>query len=149
MKNRMKQTILYLTLIALGIGIGYLLNIPIAGIGGGKIVTSPNGKYRAMASTVSNHTLFSAEHRYYQLAIDTSPPDPMIFRMVTIDTPYDNIMQWRPEGNITWDADSSAVTFQQDGISMELLIKLKKVQESFNFKLSQEKDLTMQINSDK
>ncbi len=142
MKKRIKQAILYISLVSVGIGIGYLHNIPIGVGGGGKIVRSPNGKWRAMASTVSNKTLFGDEHRYYELSIDTVPPDPMIFRMVTIDAPNDHVMRWRQDGNIKWETDSSAVTFHQDGISMDLLIKLKKVDESMNFKLSQSKDLT-------
>jgi hypothetical protein len=79
-------------------------------MGGGRQKASPDGRFTANASTLTDRFFFGGESTYYELTIEEGPHNAVVRRFV-IDTPADEMISWRHEGTIQWAPDSSAASF--------------------------------------
>ena len=110
------------------VAIGYLLAQPLPGSGGGQYRESPDKKWIAHASTLSEMRIFRTERPYYEFTIQTPPPSPRTIRKIRVDAHTEPLIDWREEGEIRWATNSSEVTYMHAGSNMTFEITLKMPQ---------------------
>jgi hypothetical protein len=90
-------------------------------MGGGQYRESPDKRFTAQASSLTDRSFFGSERRYYEFTIEAGPPQRV--RRVVIDEPPEGMIGWREQGTIQWAADSSAVTYTFGGTQLILSTK--------------------------
>ncbi len=88
--------------------------------GGGRYQESPNKRFTAHASNLTDCSFFGGEKSYYEFTIESEPP--LRVRRMTIDAPPEGIIEWRDEGTIQWASDSSSVTYNFKGTQLTLSV---------------------------
>lgn len=78
-------------------------------MGGGKYVESPDKRFTARASSLTDRDFFCGERRYYEFIIDLNPSQRI--RRIVIPEPKEGMIGWRDEGTIQWATDGSSVTY--------------------------------------
>jgi hypothetical protein len=90
-------------------------------MGGGQHRGSPDKKFTASASSMTDRFFFGGERRYYEFEIEAGPRQQV--RRIVIDEPSEGMIDWREEGSIEWAADSSAVAYRFKGSELILNVK--------------------------
>ena len=103
---------LLLLLLSVGGVAGYYLGKPFPGDGGGQSRRSPDGKWMAYATTMTEHSALGGQRRFSELRIDTPAPSPKTVRRMIIEDTAEPAMDWRIEGEVFWARKSSSVTFK-------------------------------------
>jgi hypothetical protein len=103
--------LLLLLLVAAG-AVGYLLNRPFPGEGGGQTRNSPDGRWVALATTRHEYSVMGGSRTYSELKIETPAPAPRIVRKMIIQDTAEPTIDWRQEGEIFWTRNSASVTFK-------------------------------------
>lgn len=98
-------------ILAMG-GAGYLLGRTFQGEGGGQSVTSPNRKWVAHAYTIEEWSVLGGKRTISELRVETAPPNPKLVRRTVIADTAKPEIDWRIEGEVFWNRNSSAVTFK-------------------------------------
>jgi len=80
----------------------------------GRAILSPDGRYMAHASTITDRGFWGDEHTYYEFAIES--PQQQRIRTATIKESVDGLINWQRDvpvgdGFIQWASDSSSVTY--------------------------------------
>lgn len=111
-----------------GIAIGYVLRTPIPQGGAGRDQESPDKKWRASAATMEVGTIYGTTHTYYEFVVQPATPARNGVRNLKIEDNMERPIDWREEGSIKWETNSSAVTFQCDANERSLQVTLKTEQ---------------------
>jgi hypothetical protein len=115
-----KCIIIFLVLVAvlfLAAGYRFVQVLPYP-MGGGQYKESPDKRFTAHASSLTDRSFFGGERRCYEFTIETGPRQRV--RRLVIDEPPEGMIGWRDEGTIQWAADSSAVTYSFKGTQLIL-----------------------------
>jgi hypothetical protein len=87
-------------------------------MGGGQYKESPDKRFTAHASSLTDRSFFGGERRYYEFTIEAGPRQSV--RHLVIDEPPEGMIGWRDEGTIQWAADGSTVTYSFRGTQLIL-----------------------------
>ena len=104
--------VLILSLLGGGAWAGHFLTRTSAKPLGGQSRPSPDRKYVAYATTVTEGAILGKKRRYSELRIDTPAPSPQTVRRMVIEDTAEPAMDWRIEGEVFWTKNSSSVTFK-------------------------------------
>jgi hypothetical protein len=99
-----------LLLLAAGYRLLQVLPYP---MGGGMCKESPDKRFTAHASSLTDLHYFGGVRCYYEFTIESAQRQRI--RCIVIDEPPDGMIGWREEGEIQWAADSSSVTYTFKG----------------------------------
>jgi hypothetical protein len=127
MKRRIKILAGCTVLFLLGVGLGYLLTVPVPASGVGQYQESPDGKWVASAETLDEGSVLGPHRTYSWLTIQTPPPSRGTVRSVRIeDSAEPWTIDWRNERHILWATNRSTVTFKCDArqTTMEITLKI-------------------------
>lgn len=87
-------------------------------MGGGQYKESPDKRFTAHASSLTDRSFFGGERRYYEFSIEAGPRQRV--RRLVIDEPPEGMIDWRDEGTIQWATDGSTVTYNFKGTQLIL-----------------------------
>ena len=87
-------------------------------MGGGQYKESPDKRFTAHASSLTDRSFSGGERRYYEFTIEAGPRQRV--RRLVIDAPPEGMIGWREEGTIQWAADGSTVTYSFRGTQLIL-----------------------------
>ena len=104
--------VLMLCLLGAGAWAGHFLTRTSEKPLGGQSRPSPDRKYVAYATTVTEGALVGKNRRYSELRIDTPALTPQTVRRMVIEDTAEPAMDWRIEGEVFWTKNSSSVTFK-------------------------------------
>ena len=104
--------LLILSLLGGGAWAGLFLTRASAKALGGQSRHSPDRKYVAYATTVTEGAILGKKRRYSELRIDTPSPSSQTVRRMVIEDTAEPSMDWRIEGEVFWTKNSSSVTFK-------------------------------------
>ena len=90
-------------------------------MGGGQYRESPDKKFTATASSMTDRFFFGGERRYYEFEIEAGSRHQI--RRIIIEEPPEGMIEWRDDGSIEWEADSSSVTYSFRGTKLILSVK--------------------------
>lgn len=90
-------------------------------MGGGQHKESPDKRFTARASSLTDRSFFGGKSHYYEFAIEADSGQRV--RHLVIEGPQEGMIGWREQGTIQWAADSSAVTFTFGGTQLIMSIK--------------------------
>lgn len=120
----MKNTFIVITILAvllmLAAGYRFFQVLPYP-MGGGQLKESPDKRFTAHASSLTDRYFFGGERSYYEFTIEAEPRQRV--RHIVIDAPPEGMIGWRNQGTIQWAADSSAVTYSFGGTQLILSTK--------------------------
>jgi hypothetical protein len=87
-------------------------------MGAGRCKESPDKRFKAHASSMTDCEFFSGERHYYEFSIEAESRRTM--RRLEMDAPAKKTIDWREEGTIEWATDSSTVTYSFKGTQLIL-----------------------------
>ncbi|MFN2513275.1 MAG: hypothetical protein ABR568_17860 [Pyrinomonadaceae bacterium] len=120
MKKNVIVVVVVLTVLLLGAAYRVVHVFPYP-IGGGQHRESPDKKFTASASSMTDRFFFGGERRYFEFDIEVGSRQKI--RRIVIDEPPEGMIDWRAEGSIEWAADSSSVTYSFKGTQLILSVK--------------------------
>jgi hypothetical protein len=88
--------------------------------GGGRYQESPDKRFTAHASSLTDCSFFGGERSYYEFTIESEPR--LRVRRMVIDAPPEGMIEWREEGTIQWAADNASVTYSFKGTQLTLSV---------------------------
>jgi hypothetical protein len=91
---------------------GYLIARPFSSDPGGQSRPSPDTKWIAHARSFQQGTLFGPKRNFFELKVESSGPTPQLVRRMVIEDTAAPSVDWRIEGEVFWNRNSSAVTFK-------------------------------------
>jgi hypothetical protein len=104
--------LLILCLLGAGAWAGHILTRTSEKPLGGQSRPSPDRKYVAYATTVTEGAVLGKKRRYSELRIDMPAPSSQTVRRMVIEDTAEPAMDWRIEGEVFWTKNSSSVTFK-------------------------------------
>jgi hypothetical protein len=119
-KKKVVIIIVVAAILVLGAAYKFVQVLPYP-IGGGQHRESPDKRFTAYASSLTDRYFFGGERRYYEFTIEAGPRQRV--RRMVLDEPSEGMIGWRDEGTIQWAADSSSVTFTFKGTQLILNTK--------------------------
>lgn len=109
--------IAFAAIVLLGAAYRFLQILPYP-MGGGNSQESPDKRFTASASDMTDCGFFSGKRSYYEFTIETGSRQ--VIRRIVIPEPPEGMINWRGEGTIQWAADSSRVTYSFRGTTLVL-----------------------------
>lgn len=126
-RQKTKRIFLIICLVLVGlVGLRYFLMMA-GSRGGGQGLDSPNGVYKALATSYSMKRFWGGTKKYYEFGIKDKESGDWI-RCIRKEHSGDKPQFWMREGEriITWSSDSSEVTFAFRDVKLKLKVEEDK-----------------------
>ncbi len=126
-RQNTKRILLTICLVLVGlVGLRYFLMMS-GSKGGGQGLDSPNGLYKALATSFSMKRFWGGTRKYYEFGIKDNESGDWI-RYVQKEHLGDKPQFWMRDGDriISWSSDSSEVTFAFQDVKLKLKVEEDK-----------------------
>src|SRR5687768_9131843 len=102
-----KAVLLLTATLVVGFGLGYVVAKPFPPSGTGQYKDAPNGALTAWAFSMSEDRLLDGRRDFYSFSLTTPGRSSSATREIRIEAPSEADMDWREEGKILWDTNST------------------------------------------
>jgi hypothetical protein len=122
---RVKPLLFPAAALVLGFCVGYIVAQPLPPSGTGQYQNSPDGNWTASAKSLSEIRILERSSEFYSFSLVAPGRSSKNAREIRIEAPQETEVDWREEGEIRWNTNSTAVSFIHSNATWELDLKLK------------------------